>query len=739
MDTCLESFDKNPIPRKREDYINPVFLEAGVKEELKFMNVLYENVENGYLTENQGISMMQYVMEKMKTSDEIMEVLDDDVSIDRTLPSLVEFPFCGESVLPREEIVATLTGSSLYKPYTFERKFQEDSTLGEMMTEHADFLERLYDRYVTESSEDTIDPNCIEWFASNYPRRSLKGYLETAIDIASATNSLDPADGLIMKAFVEKAMMEFHIGAMSPIILPSGATISKSDNTQVEDDGTDNVSADSSVDEMVSVVDKQTSEEEAGLLKLSKKVFKENVNEIAEIYLRNSGWYMSEATVVYKNNITFDSIVHKLFDRLKQHLRLSIPENPEDSFKKCLNMRKDKYSFVFSNPDSVNKAEIASAITGCGFKPIKENNKILKYEKSSAGMTITVNFEDVNSGITVTYEGERNTPTKESAEDIGMYEMTASEYLSELKDIKKQWKDIRSWGEKTWHNSLDKDHPLYGKSLMDISIMKDNLERRRRDASNAYYSTPSSETEGSLIKVKAENIIKDIKDVSEKVAEKLPFGKNKKPIPVRENAEDTLFGILSQNPTDSVAKYTFSVLDKLYDESVTSDSLNESVKSLCSSLEDMWYNEFVCKEVLDNADFSQVYMKEASEKIDEEIQPVIVLLNRLGYKTKYSCAGHNRTHIKEDGKKDGVYHGKLYTTARITFDKKYELPNLPDGWYENNNSDKTSIYVRPFTYDEKDGTPEEAFTKWKTSYMKSIKEWAENLKEAESSPAKETE
>ena len=114
-------------------------------------------------------------------------------------------------------------------------------------------------------------------------------------------------------------------------------------------------------------------------------------------------------------------------------------------------------------------------------------------------------------------------------------------------------------------------------------------------------------------------------------------------------------------------------------------------------------------------------------KIDEGIKDILVKLNKLGYKTKYSCTGHSPTRLGRDGKKDGVYHGKLYTTARINFDKVYDFATLPDNWYQSNDGDVTSIYVKPCNYDKKDGSVDTAFDNWKKRYMNALDKWVDEL------------
>ena len=113
--------------------------------------------------------------------------------------------------------------------------------------------------------------------------------------------------------------------------------------------------------------------------------------------------------------------------------------------------------------------------------------------------------------------------------------------------------------------------------------------------------------------------------------------------------------------------------------------------------------------------------------IDDDIKPILNILNRKGYITKYSCSGHENTRIIHDRDRNGVYNGKLYTTARITFDKIYDFPSIPDRWRVSNKDGKTSIYSNPYSYGEHQGTPNQAFPKWKEMYMATLKSWAEAL------------
>lgn len=125
--------------------------------------------------------------------------------------------------------------------------------------------------------------------------------------------------------------------------------------------------------------------------------------------------------------------------------------------------------------------------------------------------------------------------------------------------------------------------------------------------------------------------------------------------------------------------------------------------------------------------------------IDAEIKPVIEILNQKGYKTKYSSAGHVHLRKKADEKRDGVYHNKLYSDARIMFDGDFKFPNSPKHWFWKNVDGKDYLDIEPIYYNPKDGSPDEAFAKWKNRYMETLRTWADNLPDRVKSNAEEVE
>lgn len=119
---------------------------------------------------------------------------------------------------------------------------------------------------------------------------------------------------------------------------------------------------------------------------------------------------------------------------------------------------------------------------------------------------------------------------------------------------------------------------------------------------------------------------------------------------------------------------------------------------------------------------------ESGKDIDDDIQSVVDILNKKGYKTVASCSGHTKTRIKEDVYKDGIYNNKLYTTARIIFADDFKL-NPPKGWKTKNFDGKIGIYPVTPSYSYSKGMPDDAFEKWKADYMSELKLWANNLGE----------
>ena len=123
------------------------------------------------------------------------------------------------------------------------------------------------------------------------------------------------------------------------------------------------------------------------------------------------------------------------------------------------------------------------------------------------------------------------------------------------------------------------------------------------------------------------------------------------------------------------------------------------------------------------------YTLEAAD-IDTAIADAVIILNDKGYKTKYSSAGHNKLKPWKDGDGDGKYEGVLNSDARIQFDGCYEFPKPPKYWKWRSVEGNDYLDVIEIKYDRKDGTPPEAFQKWKDKYLSTLTTWVKNLPEA---------
>lgn len=124
---------------------------------------------------------------------------------------------------------------------------------------------------------------------------------------------------------------------------------------------------------------------------------------------------------------------------------------------------------------------------------------------------------------------------------------------------------------------------------------------------------------------------------------------------------------------------------------------------------------------------------EEAANMEDEIKPIVDKLNNKGYKVKYASPGHKHLRKKEDREPDGVYHGKLYSDARIMFADKYDFPNPPKYWHWREVDGCSYLDITPEGYDASGSdTPDEAFAKWKKEYMESLKSFVESLKSKDS-------
>ena len=114
-------------------------------------------------------------------------------------------------------------------------------------------------------------------------------------------------------------------------------------------------------------------------------------------------------------------------------------------------------------------------------------------------------------------------------------------------------------------------------------------------------------------------------------------------------------------------------------------------------------------------------------QVDELIAVPLQILNRKGYFTACSCAGHPFDPVLHSSNDDGEWEpfcaeGFLRCISYITFSGEYDFPALPEGFEK----DRAAAGVRISREHEKDGDY------WKTlcsvmDAMKSLHDWAEGL------------
>lgn len=115
--------------------------------------------------------------------------------------------------------------------------------------------------------------------------------------------------------------------------------------------------------------------------------------------------------------------------------------------------------------------------------------------------------------------------------------------------------------------------------------------------------------------------------------------------------------------------------------------------------------------------------------MEDEIKDIVAKFNEKGYEVKYASPGHINLRKKEDKEPDGVYYGKLYSDGRVMFKENYGLSKFsaPENWKwrEVDGCDYLDAIDKP--YKDSDGTPNEAFKKFKDDALASLKEFVDKL------------
>lgn len=138
----------------------------------------------------------------------------------------------------------------------------------------------------------------------------------------------------------------------------------------------------------------------------------------------------------------------------------------------------------------------------------------------------------------------------------------------------------------------------------------------------------------------------------------------------------------------------------------------------------------VKESVLNSLSSLSVDLIQEKADLDEEMKPIVDKLNEKGYKVKYASPGHKNLRKKEDKEPDGVYEGKLYSDARIMFDKEYNMGEAPEGWKWRTVDGCSYLDIKDKTHDPENDkrTPDEIFSEWKKEYMDSLRKFVDELK-----------
>lgn len=124
-------------------------------------------------------------------------------------------------------------------------------------------------------------------------------------------------------------------------------------------------------------------------------------------------------------------------------------------------------------------------------------------------------------------------------------------------------------------------------------------------------------------------------------------------------------------------------------------------------------------------------MKSGNPDIPDSIEDTINIIESKGYKVKYSSPGYANTRFKSDRNKDKVIYNKFISTGRVIFSYNYKFTETPKYWeWKALNNGTKALYVKPFTYNKTNGDKNEAFAKWKQSYLNELRKWAVSLPKA---------
>lgn len=156
-----------------------------------------------------------------------------------------------------------------------------------------------------------------------------------------------------------------------------------------------------------------------------------------------------------------------------------------------------------------------------------------------------------------------------------------------------------------------------------------------------------------------------------------------------------------------------------------------------ASILENFYKELFHEDLFPKSESELLYEKYFGESeenlVPDEIETQVRKLNGKGYKVKYASPGHENTSWGSDKNNDRIINGKFATTARIIFSRDYKFKNTPKGWewkVLEGDSEKKALYVKPYSYNEKLGSKDKVFKKWREFYLSSLTDWIDSLPKA---------
>ena len=384
-------------------------------------------------------------------------------------------------------------------------------------------------------------------------------------------------------------------------------------------------------------------------------------------------------SVLPKRNMIFDEEVKKLVKGLKDYV--SNPKNDflEDILKKSINFKKNIYTIRLKEQNGSDSNTIISKIKSAGFKNVDDEGIKAVFEKDVNSLLLTLVYDTVSDKLRITYEymNKGESVVTESVKYDKYIEILNERHDEILKQIKLA--------------NIPSGRRAEAKLILDDNFQKANrfFLKMQNDKGLFTKFVRFLDRKGAISKSKIANLFDDYLLLT----------------------DEEIFDIRRKEAEIN------KINAEAYDARRRSAVQMEAIMTAGS----------VAKTAI-AAKTATTLMDESGKDIDNDIQSVVNILNKKGYKTVASCSGHTKSRIKEDVYRDGVYNNKLYTTARIVFADDFKL-DPPKGWKVKNFDGKISIYPVTPSYSYSKGMPDDAFDKWKSEYMAELKMWANDLGE----------